>query len=139
MRLTRQIVWFCVAGVIGLAVDLAVLYASAPWLNWYGARIVSFLSAATATWAFNRRLTFHDGGRTASIQFVALQYLRYLAAMLVGGGVNYSVYVLVLNSYSGVGGPALGVAAGSLAGLVINFTLARYAVFSHSSRQPTKS
>ena len=55
MKEARSLGWFLVAGLLGLAVDVGVLYLAAPWLGWYAARALSFLAAATVTWRVNRR------------------------------------------------------------------------------------
>jgi len=121
----RRLVLFAVAGVLGLIVDVGVLYLLAPWLGWYAARVLSFLAAATATWAFNRRFTF-AAGRPASLW---REYASYVAAMLGGAAVNYAVYVLTLHSVDGPWAAALGVALGSLGGMVVNYLSARHLVF----------
>ncbi|KQU82655.1 polysaccharide synthesis protein GtrA [Variovorax sp. Root318D1] len=124
MKLGRQFLSFAVVGAIGFVVDVAVLYLMAPLLGWYGARVLSFLAAATATWALNRRYTFRRSEAS-----VLREYLGYLVTMLGGAVVNYGAYVLVLNWASGPWAPAAGVALGSCAGLVVNFLSARYLVF----------
>ena len=124
MRLGRQFLSFAVVGAIGFVVDVAVLYLVAPLLGWYGARVLSFLAAATATWALNRRYTFRRSDAS-----VLREYLGYLVTMLGGAVVNYGAYVLVLHWASGPWAPAAGVALGSCAGLVVNFLSARYLVF----------
>ena len=55
--------------------------------------------------------------------------------MLGGAIVNYGVYLLTLHSLEGAWVPALGVSLGSLAGLAINFTSARWLVF-RTRKQP---
>ena len=124
MKLGRQFLSFAVVGAIGFVVDVAVLYLVAPLLGWYGARVLSFLAAATATWALNRRYTFRRSDAS-----VLREYLGYLVTMLGGAVVNYGAYVLVLHWASGPWAPAAGVALGSCAGLVVNFLSARYLVF----------
>ncbi len=114
-------------GIIGLGVDLAVLYASAWALGWYGARVLSFIAAATATWWLNRRFTFQAGVTdTAS---AVQQYLRYMVSMLGGAVLNYSAYVATLHWIDLPGKAALGVALGSCAGLLSNYLTARHLVF----------
>jgi len=124
MKLGRQFLSFAVVGAIGFVVDVAVLYLVAPLLGWYGARVLSFLAAATATWALNRRYTFRRSEAS-----VLREYLGYLVTMLGGAVVNYGAYVLVLHWATGPWVPAAGVALGSCAGLVVNFLSARYLVF----------
>lgn len=128
----RQFLLFAVAGVVGFGVDVAVLYLAAPLLGWYGARVLSFLAAATTTWVMNRHLAF---GERHSETTVWREYASYLATMLGGAVVNYGAYVLVLHSVSGRWAPMLGVAAGSGAGMVVNFFAARYLIFK-ARREP---
>ena len=134
--LPRQILRFGAVGVAGLLVDLAALFILAPLLGWYAGRVVSFLAAATATWALNRRFTFraaaplgnHAHARAASTS-IWREYTRYIVSMLGGAAINYTVYVLTLHGVDASFAPALGVALGSLGGMVANFVAARYFVF----------
>lgn len=128
MKRRKQFVLFCAVGVVGLAVDIGVLYALAPQLDWYVARLVSFVCAATATWALNRRFTF-EAQLPKPLSGLAQQYLGYLSAMVLGGAINYACYVAVIAFFEGPAVAAAGVALGSVAGLFANFTLARKAVF----------
>ena len=132
MKAGREFLAFAIVGAAGFVVDVAVLYLAAPLLGWYGARVLSFLAAATATWALNRRYTF--SGRRSDVS-VLREYLGYLVTMLGGAVVNYGAYVLVLHWLEGPWVPALGVAAGSCAGLAVNFLAARHLVFK-SRRSP---
>jgi putative flippase GtrA len=126
MKAGREFLLFALAGVIGFGVDVGVLYLAAPLLGWYGARVLSFLAAASATWALNRRYAF---GARRSGASLGREYLGYLMTMLGGAVVNYVVYVLVLHALSGAWVPALGVALGSCAGLALNFISARQLIF----------
>ena len=133
MKAVRELLSFATVGAIGLLVDLGVLYLLAPFLGWYAGRVLSFLAAVAATWALNRRYTFaaHASGRP-----IALEFLQYLASMSAGALANYAVYVGVLVWLgSGRWVPAAGAALGSLAGMAINFVLARHLVF-RKSREP---
>lgn len=125
-KVGREFLSFAVVGAVGFVVDLGVLYLLAPTLGWYGGRVLSFLAAATVTWALNRRFTF---GERRSGGPLAREYLRYLLTMLGGALVNYGAYVLTLHWLGGPLAPALGVALGSCAGLVVNFVTARLLVF----------
>jgi putative flippase GtrA len=117
----RALLLFCVAGVLALGVDLAVLYALKGLLGPYGARLLSFLCAASFTWAFNRHLTFAGPSRLGLWR----EYAAYLASMAVGGAVNYGMYAACIHWWPwATAHPALGVAAGSLAGLLFNFLAA---------------
>lgn len=127
MKIGREFLSFAVVGVVGLVVDVVVLYVLAPWLGWYVARVLSFLAAATTTWAFNRRYTF--ASRIGEGTSVWREYFGYLVTMLGGAVLNYGAYVLTLHWVEGRWAAALGVAIGSLAGMGANFLSARYLVF----------
>ncbi|MCS4510487.1 GtrA family protein [Xylophilus ampelinus] len=125
----RQFLIFCAVGTLGFVVDAAVLYALAPWLGWYGGRVLSFWAAATTTWLFNRHFTFPGTRATGSGSGIWREYGKYLVTMLGGAALNYGAYVAVLHWYHGPYAALIGVAAGSIAGLVANFASARYVVF----------
>jgi len=118
---------FAIVGTAGFVADVAVLYAAATVLGWYGGRVVSFLAAATLTWQLNRRWTFADAA-VARLEGTAA-YLRYLLTMLAGAVVNYAVYAAALGWVDGRLAPALGVALGSFAGLAFNFAAAHFVLF----------
>jgi putative flippase GtrA len=120
---------FALIGIVGFVVDAGVLH-----LLVFGAgarpisgRVGSFLCAAFVTWRLNRRYTFagyRTGGGSVG------EWLRYLWASGVGAALNYSVFaVLVLTLPLVARTPTLGVAAGSLAGMIVNFTLYKLVVF----------
>ena len=130
-RLRHQLFLFWVAGTIGFIVDAGVvqLLVSKAGANPYIARLFSFLCAATATWVFNRRYTFH--GRPGYGLFG--EWSRYIAAMCIGFAVNYTVYALIVYDSAFVHDwPSIGVAAGSLPGAAFNFLSARLWVFRHA-------
>lgn len=126
MKIGKEFLAFAVVGAIGFVVDVGVLYLASPHLGWYGGRVLSWTAAATATWLLNRRITFRARRSGASI---VREYTHYMLTMLGGALVNYAAYVLTLHWVGGSGGPALGVAVGSGAGLVVNFLAARHLVF----------
>jgi putative flippase GtrA len=121
-----QFLRFALIGTGGFLVDSAVLYGAMHLLalGYYGGRVLSWLAAATFTWAMNRRFTFNDN-RPALKQWAA-----FLAAQSVGGLVNYGVYaalvatVPLIKTYY-----VIGVGAGSLVGLVFNFSSSKWVVF----------
>lgn len=124
-----QFIRFAVVGTAAFVVDSAVLY-FALWagLGLYSGRVVSYLVAATFTWYGNRRLTFATHARGVSAATV--EWLRFLLTNLVGGAVNYVVYAVMVSHLEIVRAfPILGVAAGSIAGLSVNFTLSKWLVF----------
>jgi len=129
-RLHHQFVLFAIVGVAGFVVDSAVQFLAMHYggLGHYWSRLVSYLAAATFTWGANRYYTFAGAQR----QGLAGQWLRFLLANAVGGLANLGVYAwLVAHEPLVANWPVLGIAAGSLAGLVINFFLSRTLVFRH--------
>ena len=128
MRLLRELWLFGVIGVIGLAVDVAVLYALKSALGPFVARVVSFLAAATTTWGLNLKITFKR--RTSSLAGLR-ELLSYLVLMLTGGAINYACYTWLVLTYEHVAQHLfIGVAAGSVAGMCFNFLFARFLLFS---------
>jgi putative flippase GtrA len=127
-----QFLSFGVAGGIGFLVDAGVLLACLHiGLGLYFGRVVSFLSAVTATWIVNRRYTF----RVEVKRNLLAEWYRYTLSQLAGAAVNLGVYyLLVFTSAQVAAHPTIGVAAGSLAGMLINFLMARRYVFSARTR-----
>jgi putative flippase GtrA len=122
-----QFLRFALVGCAGFVVDAGVL-SLVLWLgaDHYTGRIASYLAAATFTWALNRNYTFRAQRGTGLLS----EWGRFLAANAVGGVINWATYaILVSFSATVFAHPVIGVAAGSLAGLVVNFTLSRRFVF----------
>ena len=128
--LPRQFLRFGVVGTIGFVVDASVLTVvlATTGLGFYWGRVASFLVAATTTWALNRRFTFQD--RSARR---VRQWGRFVAVNVGGGLVNYATYsALVAASATFRSWPVLAVAAGSLAGMFVNFAASKRFVFTRS-------
>lgn len=114
---------FALVGAAGFVVDASVLYgALALGFGPIAGRLLSYLAAATATWLMNRRFTF------ASEQPPSFrEWASFIAANAVGGLVNLALYAVLVTQAELE--PVIGVAAGSIAGLAINYTLSRFVVF----------
>jgi hypothetical protein len=81
-RSLGQFLRFGLVGTAGFMVDAAALTAAmALGLGPYGGRVVSYLAAATFTWAMNRRFTFAD----ADPRRGTAQWGRFVAANGAGG------------------------------------------------------
>ena len=126
--LERQFLCFAGVGTIGFLVDAGVLYLvlSTTGLGFYFGRLISYLAAATVTWALNRRYTFQDSAPRGK----ARQWARFLAVNAGGGLANYAIYSLLVFQFAFFREwPVLAVGAGSLTGLAINFTASKFLVF----------
>ena len=123
----RELFLFGLIGVLAFAVDVGVLYLLKSALGVYWGRAVSFFCAVFVTWLLNRNLTF--GKRVSDLSLLA-EFLRYVAVMLGGGGVNFLVYAGLVTIFEIVARqPFWGVAAGSCAGLLVNFWFSRLFIF----------
>ncbi|MCX7555680.1 GtrA family protein [Xanthomonadaceae bacterium JHOS43] len=122
----RRLLLFGIAGTLGFLVDAGVVSMLVHGLGRdpYIARVVSFLCAVATTFAFNRQYTFAERPRRRG------QAGHYLVAMMCGFAVNYGVYALLVHQLDVVRAwPVIGVAAGSLAGLIINYLTSSRWVF----------
>jgi putative flippase GtrA len=126
-RSLGQFLRFGLVGTAGFVVDAAPLTAAmALGLGPYGGRVVSYLAAVTFTWAMNRRFTFAG----ADPRRGTAQWGRFVAANGAGALVNYGTYAALVALVPFVAArPVLGVAVGSVAGLVFNFTFSKLWVF----------
>ncbi len=123
-----QFLRFGVVGVAGFLVDAGVLTAML-WagIGPYAGRVVSYLAAASTTFALNRAWTFRSAARDAP---VAAQWGRFVLLNLIGFAANYGTYAaLIAGTETVAAHPVIGVAAGSLAGMFLNFGLSRRYVF----------
>jgi len=125
---------FCAVGTVGFIIDAGVLQILVGLLGMdpYGSRVISFLTAATVTWLLNRRYTF-TAEEDARLH---RQWVRYISINAFGGGLNYLVYALCVSQFALVHRYLfLGVAAGSVVGLLVNYTASKYLVFGLADRK----
>ncbi|WP_223071480.1 GtrA family protein [Erythrobacter sp. SCSIO 43205] len=117
---------FALVGAAGFVVDVAALYASfALGAGVYLGRVISYLCAATFTWGGNRRFTF-----ASELPPSFGEWARFLIANASGGLVNYATYAALVSWGPGLlAQPALAVACGSIAGLVVNYLASSRFVF----------
>lgn len=125
--MARQFISFGIVGVVGFVVDAGVLQcALILGLGLYSGRIVSYFVAASATWILNRRYTFGGSSEGSPLS----EWARFVFSQLSGATVNLSVYgLLVYFSKFVAKMPVIGVAVGSIAGMLINFIAARTFAF----------
>ncbi len=121
-----QFLRFGTVGTIGFVIDTAVVYSLRGVLGLYGAGMVSYLVAASANWALNRAWTFR-GHHTGPAH---RQWMRFMAANLVGFALNRGTYAALVTWVPLCAAqPVFAVAAGSVAGMFVNFALSRQVVF----------
>jgi putative flippase GtrA len=123
-----QFLRFAAVGVVGLFADIAALTLALEvfGLDPYSGRVFSYLVAATTTWALNRRYTFIQADPAPALR----QWLTFLGANALGGVANYGTYAALVGFTAfGASYPQIGVAAGSMVGLVFNFTVNKFWVF----------
>ena len=131
MIVLKELFLFGLVGLVGFLVDAGVLYLLKSTLGLYFGRLVSFVCAVFATWVLNRLLTFRHRFSGLSLKH---EFGRYFVMMLGGGLVNYLSYALLVYSVEAIANqPIWGVAVGSLAGMMVNYLLAKFFVFQKST------
>jgi putative flippase GtrA len=124
--LLMQFLRFGTVGTFGFVVDSTTVYVLKDTVGLYWAGLAGFITAASFNWALNRVWTFRGYGSGR----LHRQWLLFLAANLCGFVLNRGTYfILVSVSARCADQPVLAVAAGSLAGMFVNFVLSRTLVF----------
>lgn len=127
MRALREAILFATGGILGFFVDTVVLYALLEALGPFVGRAVSFVTAVFVTWIFNRSLTFK--WRRSGLNLKA-EFFAYFGLMCIGGSVNYLLYAWLISSYQTISAsPVIAVAAGSVAGMAVNLSTSRFALY----------
>jgi putative flippase GtrA len=144
MIFSAQFLRFGVVGTAGFVIDASVLQLLISQFdgNLYISRIFSYLVAASVTWIMHRHYTFREnlvsaeGVNTANAYtHLAWQWTRFVVTNFLGALVNYGVYALcIFNWLLFRNYPVLAVAAGSVVGLIFNYTASRHLVFNRSVR-----
>lgn len=128
-----RILRFAVVGGAGYFVNAAALWIihHVVGLDYYTSYVPAFLVAVTFTWWGNRELTFQEHAARTSL---AREWAKFVAANLIGFGANYALYASLLRfAPSPLDNPFIAQAAGTLFGLIFNFTLSKRFVFRGSS------
>ena len=121
-----QFIRFGFVGVIGFIIDTAAVYGFRGSLGLYGAGLIAYLFAASATWLLNRIWTFRGQGTAPAHR----QWAMFLATNLVGFVLNRGTYAMLVTFVPlAAAQPVIATAAGALAGMFANFSLSRRVVF----------
>lgn len=121
-----QFLRFACVGTAGFLVDTATVYGLRGAVGLYWAGAVAYLTSASANWALNRAWTFRGLGSGPASR----QWALFLAANLLGFVLNRGTYAALIATRPVVAAhPVIAVAAGAVAGMFVNFFLARTVVF----------
>lgn len=122
-----QFLKFGTVGVVGFLFDTATVYASRGLLGIYGAGLLAYAVAASVNWALNRVWTFRGRGGTGAAH---RQWLLFMIANLAGFVLNRGTFAALVTFVPLCAAqPVLAVAAGAVAGMLVNFGLNRTVVF----------
>jgi len=121
-----QFLMFGTVGVVGFIADTGTVYALRHTLGLYGAGAVAYAVAATVNWLLNRLWTFRGQGSGPAHH----QWARFLLVNLGGFMLNRGTYAILVTFVPLCAAePVWAVAAGSIAGMFLNFSLSRSMVF----------
>lgn len=125
--LLQQIWRFGLVGIIGYIVNAGLVESLVLDMGPIWAQALAFPAAVSVTWWLNRRFTFG-----ASQYRIHHEWLRYVLANMLGWGANNGAYFWVVFSVPiAYQHPAIAVAVGSLAGMILNFSSSRLIVFNN--------
>ena len=127
--LNSQFFRFAVVGAGGFFVDglLLVLLITLDW-SLLLARLGSFACAVSIAWYFNRIWTFNKTGVAKAR--VVKQYGYYLTAQLIGAGINFGTFFLVIHWFPFLSSePLIALTVGSSVAMCFNYVLAKKIVY----------
>lgn len=125
---------FALVGTGGFVVNWIALYLALHFvgLDKYSAWFAAFFVGVTFTWWGNRTLTFRD---RAVSQGLAREWLAFFVGNSLGALANFAAYFLLVTfAAPPFDNPLVAIVAGTLVGLVFNFTVSSRFVF----RAPAK-
>jgi putative flippase GtrA len=126
MLMAGQFMRFGTVGLSGFIVDTATVYATRHALGLLGAGMVAYVTSATWNWVLNRAWTFRGRGSGSAHR----QWGMFMLTNLAGFVLNRGTYaVLVTFVAAAAVQPIIATAAGSIAGMFVNFSLSRRLVF----------
>ncbi|MGD9946904.1 MAG: GtrA family protein [Desulfobulbus sp.] len=124
-RLIRQAYRFFLVGTAAFVVNGALVELLVGAIGPVKAQLLAFPLAATVAWWLNRKYTFGASGHK-----LHREWLHYILANSIGWLINNGVYLVLIYRFAlAARHPSLAVAAGSIAGMFVNFILSRQLVF----------
>nr|WP_321465635.1 GtrA family protein [uncultured Desulfobulbus sp.] len=131
-RLLRQMWRFFLVGSAAFMVNGVLVEILVHPIGPVKAQLFAFPLAATVAWWLNRTYTFG-----ASSSALHREWFTYIMANGIGWLINNGVYLLLIYRFRLVAQhPSLAVAAGSIAGMFVNFILSRQLVFRKNDVPP---
>jgi putative flippase GtrA len=135
-KIPTEFLHFLSAGAAGFGVDSLILLALVHGAGWQPmlARLASFALALLATWLINRMWTFRPATSDKSARGIGAEFLGYCGVQLTGGAANFAIYATIV-AVAGQSAVQLlvALAAGSAAGLAINYLGAHKFVFARKA------
>lgn len=120
-----QFLKFAVVGTIGFITDTATVYVIRDAIGIYAAGFAGSAASTSITWPLNRHWTFNGAGG-AIRRLLPL----YIATNLLTLALNRSVFIILVTFVPLCARqPIFAVAAGSIAGMFVNFFFKRSLVF----------
>jgi putative flippase GtrA len=127
LAVAARLLKFGTVGGLGFLWDATTVYALLHVVGFTAAALGAYFVAATMNWMLNRLWTFRGRSGTAGL---LRQWLSFLGANAFGFAINRAVvFGLVAVSPICLEYPILPLAAGSLAGMALNFVLSNRLVF----------
>jgi putative flippase GtrA len=120
---------FAFVGTCGFLVNWVALYLALHLarLDKYSGWFAAFFVAVTFTWWGNRTLTFRDRAATRGL---LREWFAFLVGNSLGAAGNFCVYFLLVTFAPGpFGNPLLAIVAGTIVGLMFNFTVSSRFIF----------
>lgn len=127
--LQSRILRFGAVGAAGYVVNAAALWVVHHLLalDYYTSYVPAFLVAVTFTWWGNRVLTFHAHAARTSL---VAEWGKFVAANTLGFLANYALYAAMLRfAPAPLDNPYVAQVAGTIFGMIFNFTLSKRFVF----------
>ncbi|MGJ8646704.1 MAG: GtrA family protein [Marinomonas colpomeniae] len=130
---------FAMVGAIGFLVDLSSMLLFSLWLSHTTARGLAFWVAASSNWWLNRHFTFAcpTNNKESNKKAAVLQWMQFIGSSMLAFIPNWGCYVLLLTLQPLVPNPTisllwpyLAMIPGVLIGMIANYLLARFWVFS---------
>ncbi|BFM48634.1 GtrA family protein [Marinomonas sp. THO17] len=126
--LKHPLLRFALVGGIGFLVDMSSFALLSHWLDYAVARGLAFWIATSSNWWWNRHFTFAQQNKAAIVE-----WLQFLGGSIVAFVPNMICYV-ILNQLDAMQHLAFGhyiaLVPGVLLGMMINYSLSRYWIFS---------